>query len=133
MEDTMFRKLTPNLVVSDISKSLDFYTRVLGFTLGMHVPDNPPYVFAAVTAGPVEIFLNDRAEVAKDMPDLAKREPNLCLYIEVDDVDGLHAKLMGAEAASVLKPPHTQFYGMREFVVRDPDGHLLMFAQRVQG
>lgn len=128
----MFRKLTPNLVVRDINQSLEFYTRVLGFQPGMHVPDSPPYVFASVTGGAVEIFLNDRAEVAKDMPELAQREPNLCLYIEVDDVDGLHKKLSTAGAAAVVKPPATQFYGMREFVVRDPDGHLLMFAQRVQ-
>jgi uncharacterized glyoxalase superfamily protein PhnB len=128
----MFRKLTPNLVVRDLKKSLDFYTRVLGFAPGMHVPDDPPYVFAAVTAGSVEIFLNDRTEVAKDLPELAEREPSLCLYIEVDDVEGLHTKLSAADAAAVLKPPHTQFYGMREFVAKDPDGHLLMFAQRVQ-
>ena len=128
----MFRKLTPNLVVRDINKSLEFYTRVLGFAPGMHVPEVSPYVFASVTAGAVEIFLNDRAEVAKDMPELAKREPSLCLYIEVDDVEGLHTRLKDADAAVVLKPPHTQFYGMREFVAKDPDGHLLMFAQRVQ-
>ena len=25
----------------------------------------------------------------------------------------------------------TQFYGMREFAVEDPDGHILTFAERV--
>ncbi len=25
----------------------------------------------------------------------------------------------------------TQFYGMREFAVYDPDGHLITFAERV--
>ncbi|MGE0864258.1 MAG: hypothetical protein AB7P34_10180 [Vicinamibacterales bacterium] len=28
-------------------------------------------------------------------------------------------------------PLKTQFYGMREFAVTDPDGHLITFAQRV--
>jgi uncharacterized glyoxalase superfamily protein PhnB len=28
-------------------------------------------------------------------------------------------------------PLKTQFYGMREFAVEDPDGHILTFAERV--
>jgi uncharacterized glyoxalase superfamily protein PhnB len=28
-------------------------------------------------------------------------------------------------------PLQTQFYGMREFAVTDPDGHILTFAERV--
>jgi uncharacterized glyoxalase superfamily protein PhnB len=28
-------------------------------------------------------------------------------------------------------PLKTQFYGMREFAVEDPDGHIITFAQRV--
>ena len=28
-------------------------------------------------------------------------------------------------------PLKTQFYGMREFAVTDPDGHILTFAERV--
>ncbi len=28
-------------------------------------------------------------------------------------------------------PLKTQFYGMREFAITDPDGHLITFAERV--
>lgn len=35
--------------------------------------------------------------------------------------------------APVVMPLKTQFYGMREFAVTDPDGHLITFAQRVSG
>jgi uncharacterized glyoxalase superfamily protein PhnB len=28
-------------------------------------------------------------------------------------------------------PLKTQFYGMREFAIGDPDGHLLTFAERL--
>jgi len=28
-------------------------------------------------------------------------------------------------------PLKTQFYGMREFAIEDPDGHILTFAERV--
>ena len=56
-----FRKLTPNLFVADVSRSLAFYVDVLGFSPGMTVPDQAPFVFASVTGGTVEIFFNDLA------------------------------------------------------------------------
>ena len=31
----------------------------------------------------------------------------------------------------VVMPLKTQFYGMREFAVTDPDGHIITFAERV--
>jgi uncharacterized glyoxalase superfamily protein PhnB len=33
----------------------------------------------------------------------------------------------------VILPLKTQFYGMREFAVTDPDGHIITFAERVSG
>ena len=51
-------KLTPNLIVSSVEQSLAFYCDVLGFAKTAAVPDQSPYVFAAVQSGPVEIFLN---------------------------------------------------------------------------
>ena len=38
-----------------------------------------------------------------------------------------------APHAPVVMPLKTQFYGMREFAVTDPDGHILTFAERVSG
>jgi catechol 2,3-dioxygenase-like lactoylglutathione lyase family enzyme len=36
------KKLTPNLVVSNVERSLAFYCGVLGFTRQMTVPDEGP-------------------------------------------------------------------------------------------
>ena len=52
------KKLTPNLIVSDVSRSIAFYRDVLGFSLAQTVPDAEPFVFAIVRSGDVEIFLN---------------------------------------------------------------------------
>ena len=52
------KKLTPNLVVSNVERSLTFYRDVLGFQVTATVPDASPYVFASLQSGPVEIFLN---------------------------------------------------------------------------
>ena len=60
-----FKKLTPNLLVANVERSLAFYVETLGFARGMTVPDASPFVFAAVTSGNVEIFFNDAATAVK--------------------------------------------------------------------
>ena len=68
-----FTKLTPNLLVSSVERSLAFYVGTLGFERGMTVPDESPFAFASVTGGPVEIFLNDAAGAVKEYPGFAGR------------------------------------------------------------
>ncbi len=125
------RKLTPNLLVADVARSLAFYTDVLGFGRGMTVPDQPPLVFASVSAGPVEIFFNDAAATIEEYPSLQGRPIGASgtLFIEVTDIDAYFADV--APRVTVVKPLHTQWYGMREFAITDPDGYLLTFAQPV--
>ena len=127
-----YLKCTPNLVVSDVARSLAFYRDVLGFSLGFTVPEQAPFVFGSVTQGQVEIFFNDQKAVVEDMPAMAGKPigGTMTLYIETDGVDALHDKL-AAGGVKIVSPLKTQFYGMREFTIADPDGWLVMFAQRV--
>ena len=124
-------KITPNLIVSNVDASLAFYIDVLGFTRGMTVPEQPPFVFASVTSGPVEIFFNDRSTVTKEsqqMAGLAFGGGNT-MFIEVDGIDALHDRVK--PHATIVMPLHAQWYGMREFAITDPDGYVITFAQRV--
>ena len=57
----VFKKLTPNLIVANVERSLAFYVGTLGFERGLTVPEESPLVFASVTSGPIEIFFNDAA------------------------------------------------------------------------
>jgi uncharacterized glyoxalase superfamily protein PhnB len=128
-----YSKLTPNLLVSNVERSLAFYIVVLGFTRGMTVPDESPFVFASVTSGPVEIFFNDAATAAKEYPGFAGRPLGATgtMYIEVDAVDTLHDQIK--DRVKVVMPLVTQFYGVREFAFEDPDGYVITFAERVPG
>jgi lactoylglutathione lyase len=126
-----FKKLTPNLLVANVERSLAFYLDVLGFERGMTVPDASPFVFASVTSGAVEIFLNDAATAIKEYPAFAGRALGATgtLYIEVNAVDALHDRLKAA--VTIVMPLITQFYGVREFAFEDPDGYVITFAERV--
>jgi lactoylglutathione lyase len=125
------KKLTPNLIVSSVEGSLAFYEKVLGFTRGMTVPEQSPFVFAAVTSGPVEIFFNDRSTVAKESPQFAGKAlgGGNTMFIEVEGVDALHDRVK--PDATIVLPLVTQWYGMREFAIEDPDGYVITFAERV--
>ena len=49
------------------------------------------------------------------------------LYCAVDDVDGLHDRVVGAGAEIALPLTDTD-YGSRDFTVRDPEGNLWAFG-----
>jgi len=125
-----FTKLTPNLLVASVERSLAFYVDTLGFERGMTVPDASPFAFAAVTSGAVEIFFNDAAGAVKEYPGFAGRPIGATgtLFIEVEGVDALHDRL--APNVKIVMPIVTQFYGMREFAIADPDGYVITFAER---
>lgn len=80
----------------------------------------------------VPVFLNDLRAVAEDIPQEVTRAAGgtATMFFVVSDVDALHTHV--AAPAKVLMPLKTQFYGMREFAVEDPDEHILTFAQRVE-
>ena len=150
-----FKKLTPNLVVASVERSLAFYVDVLGFERGMTVPEQPPLVFGSVTSGAVEIFFNDAAAATKEYPAFAGKPigATATMFIELSShaaaergegvpaervrgagapglsIDALHGRLK--PRVKVTMPLVTQFYGMREFAIADPDGYLITFAQRV--
>ena len=62
------------------------------------------------------------------MSDLALGGGNI-MFIEVDGVDNLHARI--APLVKVVMSLRTQWFGMREFAVQDPDGYVITFAERV--
>ena len=130
-----FTRLTPNLLVADVERSLSFYVDVLGFERGMTVPEQSPFVFAAVTSGAIEIFFNNAATAVKEMPAFAGKPLGATgtMFIEMEgaeSVDAFHDRIKSR--VTVTMPLVTQFYGMREFAIADPDGYVITFAQRIE-
>src|SRR5262245_25982899 len=128
---TTFSSVTPNLIVRDIEKSSAFYRDVLGFSIKQTVPDAAPFVFVWLERDGVPVFLNDSRTVEKDLPGASNRPAGgtATMFFVITGVDGLHDEV--ATKTKVIMPLKTQFYGMREFAVEDPDGHILTFAERV--
>jgi uncharacterized glyoxalase superfamily protein PhnB len=128
---TRFTSVIPNLLVRDVARSTAFYRDVLGFSMGETVPEKEPFVFVWMKHGDVSVFLNDIHAAAHDYPEAATMPQGgtAALFFIITDVDGYHSTV--APRANVIMPIKTQFYGMREFAVTDPDGHIITFAERV--
>ncbi|WP_254863523.1 VOC family protein [Halovivax gelatinilyticus] len=91
--------------------------------------DDEHYVYAQLTAGDVELMLQEQSSFRADVGALADADlgGSLTLYLRVDDVDDLFDA--AADAVDVLDEPAETWYGMREFYVRDPNGYVLGFAE----
>lgn len=129
-----FNKVTPNLIVADMDKSLNFYRDVLGFTVSQTVPDHAPFIFAWMKRGEADIFLNQQQKPQPGQPDLfAGRQigGTLSMYITLTGIDDL-LKQVEQHGIRPAIPLHKEFYGMKEFAVLDPDGYVIIFAEQAE-
>jgi uncharacterized glyoxalase superfamily protein PhnB len=127
------KKLTPNLVVADVSRSMAFYRDVLGFQVTATVPDAAPYVFASLLSSAVEIFLNAPEPAIAEYPSFKGRPigGTLTLFIEVAGIAGVYESLKSR--VNVTMPIEKKWYGVTEFAFEDPDGYVITFAERDAG
>lgn len=125
------KKLTPVLLVEKIEPVVGFWEDRLGFERTMEVPEGDRLGFAAFQSGPVEIMYQTQSGMANDMPQLADFPlRGSLLFIEVDDLDAVEAAVEGAD---IVHPRRSTFYGMDEVSVREPGGHIVVFAMRTPG
>ena len=117
-------KVTANLMVRDIAASLKFYQQILGFERQITVPEQEPFVFVAMGTDDVEIFLNKSESPKAPLPG------GISLYVEVSGLEQLLSRIQ-QESITIEIPLNETFYGMREFAVLDPDGYMLIFAERI--
>ena len=82
-----FRTGAVRYQVKDVDKSVEFYTKHLGFKLDERFPAGPP--FAAVSNGSLTLWLSGpKSSGARAMPDGRKQEPGGWnrIVLEVDDL-----------------------------------------------
>lgn len=122
---TNFIQVTPFLHVRDLEAALTFSVDLLGFDVPYR---QPGYAYVhRETVG----FRLLQAEEDSLAP---KGAGGFAYYIDVRDVDAVVAELKPRLAALPPEDVHgpvDQGYGQREFMVRAPDGGLLVFGQAI--
>ena len=116
-------KLTPNLMVEDVNRTVEFYQEVLGFEFVMGVIEEIQEIltayqqdrsldYAMMGCENVGVMFQAKRSLAEALPLLRGREigGTFTLYMELDSVSELYARIK--DKVTIVKDLHTTFYGM---------------------
>lgn len=131
------RALVPELQVSDFRQSLAFYTGVLGFAVAWSREEEG---FAFLEREGAQVMIEQAGGPGRRITAGPLEPPfgrGVNFQIVVSDVDALAARLEAVSQRLII-PLEERWYrrgtgsiGQRQFVVADPDGYLLRFAQLI--
>jgi catechol 2,3-dioxygenase-like lactoylglutathione lyase family enzyme len=116
----------PQLYVRDIASSCEFYSRMLGFSVAF-IYGEPPF-YGQVFRDGARLNLRQSDAPVVD-PTRRDAEQLLAASITLDDAKSLFLEYQNA-GVEFVQPLRSEPWGARTFIVRDPDGNLLLFAGR---
>ncbi len=109
-----------NLEVGDVARSMRFYAGALGLQPHATMGDPPTFALLANAGGSLGLAHVEAPAVASIV----------ACYVEVADLDRTLAQCQAA-GATITTPPATHPWRMRDFVFRDPDGHLVAVGEQL--
>lgn len=116
----LLAQITPLISVTDIARSIDFYSTTLEFKSGYRSED---YAYLYRDNVAVRLLKSSEAELMRG---------HRRFYIDVEGVDELYDSLfdnLKKLPKGRVKVPFNQPYGQREFHVIDDDQVVLMFGE----
>jgi uncharacterized glyoxalase superfamily protein PhnB len=122
--------ISPTLAVRNMKKTIDFYTKSLGFKPGMTFPspDNPEY--ADLSKDGMVLMFIPAANLGIGSKE--KLGTGVNLYMQIDgNIDEYYDKLKkrGVKIAVEIKD---EPFGIRDFTIEDVDGYKLTFNQALK-
>ncbi|MEM0942448.1 MAG: VOC family protein [Pseudomonadota bacterium] len=132
MGNIVMPALIPELTVSDLRRSLEFYCGVLGFEIAY---DRPAETFAFLVREEAAIMLEECDRESWITGTLeAPFGRGMHLQIQVSDIGSLYARVCDEkeryrELEDAWYRRGDVWLGNRQFVVQDSDGYLLRFFQ----
>lgn len=115
----------PQLFVRDLEKALDHYREALGFEVAFRYGD--PAFYAQVSRDGARLNLRQTDQAAWSDAQRDGDPDLLSATITTTEIDALFEELT-ATGAVLHRRLHTESWGARTFIVRDPDGNLICFA-----
>ena len=117
----------PQLLVTDIKRSCEFFREKLGFSLVFSYGKPPYYAQVARDAARLNLRWIERTAIESSIRD---REELLSVSMTVATADEIKLLFLEFQSAGVAfqQTLKKQPWGAKTFVVKDPDGNLLLFA-----
>jgi catechol 2,3-dioxygenase-like lactoylglutathione lyase family enzyme len=117
----------PQLFVAGIKASCDFFVKTLGFTIVFTYGDPPFYAqvrrdgarlnLRCIEQSVIDPVFRDREELLSASLTVARAEEIELLFLEFQ-----------AAGATFFQTLKREPWGASDFIIRDPDGNLLLFA-----
>lgn len=128
----MANSLIPELIVTGFQKSLKFYVEILGFKIDY---DRPEKKFAMLSFESNQLMINEKNGSWETGPLEYPLGRGVNFEIKTKNINALLESLkqnqinLFQESEDVWYRKDDQEIGHKEFLVQDPDGYLLRFAQ----
>ena len=119
--------IAAHLYVRDLKASTDFFATKLGFGIDFVYGDPPFYGQVSRDNARLALRSMDEPIIAED---IRQREELLSASITLATADEIRQLFLAYQAADVpiAQPLRDEPWGARTFIVKDPDGNLILFA-----
>lgn len=126
-----FNKLIPELSVTDINKTREFYVDVLGFKICYERPEDK-FIFVEKDGNQIMLEqINDNWNVGKMEYPFGR---GINFEMTISDVDAVYERIEKAGIKSFMEMEIKDYecgnetVHQKQFLVQDPDGYLLRFV-----
>jgi len=131
-----FNSLIPELTVSSLEKSLDFYINIIGFKIEYQRQED---LFAFISLNRAQLMLQEKTGSEKQEWVTGELEHpfgrGINLQIETENISEIEESLKKNNYPIQMNPKENkyrkgkQLLAQKEMLVMDPDGYLLRFAE----
>jgi len=118
------KKMSPQILVTDIACSIEFYTKKLGFEVD--------FLYEDFYAGIIKDGYSIHLKLGKPSTEERKKkneDEDLDIVFSVEKVEDLYTELVN-KSVEITQPLCDRPYG-KEFYIADPDGYILAFLEEI--
>ena len=119
------KQLVPLLRVTDVARSMEWYRGMLGF-VGDPFPASPPYEFAVLRHGQVELMLRNGSPPVRQ-----PRQYDWDVYLRREGERFREVFAAFNARGIVTRRLERMPYGLAEFEITDPDGYVICLSQKL--
>ena len=116
------KKMSPQLLVADIDRSIEFYTKKLGFEIDFRYED----FYAGIIKDGFSIHLKT-GKPSTDERQNKRDNEHLDIIFSVEDIEYLYEEFSG-KSVEVIQTLREMPYG-KEFYITDPDRNIIAFLE----
>ncbi|MEJ1241057.1 VOC family protein [Chryseolinea sp. T2] len=116
------KRMSPQLLVADVDRSVEFYTKELDFDVDFRYED----FYAGIIKDGCSIHLKEGSPSVNEGMRKGDDE-HFDIVFSVEGIDDLY-KEISRRSVEIVQPLRSMPYG-KEFYFADPDGHVIAFLE----